>query len=734
MAGSPSASAKKAIVETSTKSCKKVIDEIHIKFGGVIDDLCTNIHGQIREAEAEAKANEIALAILEERLKKVVIPKEVPTKLMTSEVLEKLESVAKDAKNLNKMVVAMDQSKEVWDIVAYFSLFPQHGELDAERLIDLWMAEKFCNSPKGGRRCLSQLDGNSMFQDVKKDEFGQVRSFKLHLLMHEIAELVEKHHHSIRENITIPNENQVHSKVQRASIDLSDSRLDPKQLYHQAKQLRSIFFFKEGTPQVDIDKILEKIFKNLKLRVLDLRNLGIEVVPSSIGDLKELEYLDLSQNKMKKLPSSIAKLSKLHTLKLFSCFDLTRMPCEMSKLSSLKTLSTFVASKKETMGGLGELAKLNDLRGNLEILHLDRVRCSSSTNGERKFLLAKEHLQRLTLSWTPKGNKEGGHLSQLLESLKPHSNLGSLILVGFPGSSLPGWLNSLTKLVKLSLQDFQKPHGCKLKYLSEQDNQLPPKLKILELENLENLEYITEKCIDGENFYKSLEEMTIKNCRKLESWRGTETEAGPLFEKISKLHLHNCTLKLLRLNTTSIPLKDLHIQYCRDLENLSGVFQHLSSLQRLTIENCDMSSLDGESKAWEGLKSLSCLTLRDIKHLSSLSFGDGVTTLQQLTLEKCHLLPSISIGKLTSLQELTLRNCDKLTSICIDKVASLRSLKISGCNKLESLPKTTEALNSLKTLHILDCALLQPRCVEPTGEDWPQICNIKYLKVGKTVH
>ncbi|KAH1234510.1 putative disease resistance protein RGA3 [Glycine max] len=690
MEGYPSASRKKASDEIDKKKlgkCKKAIDEILKKFGeqsSEIGVLCNNILDQIKEA------NEIALDILEPLLDSLVmIPSgNAPTKLVTSKVLEKLESVEQDAKYLNKMVVAMGQySKKDWDIVAYFSLFPQCGELDAERLIDLWKAERFFDSSSiGGPGCLSQLGGISMALDEKKDDFGQVRSCKMHRLMHDIA----KSKVSNEENITNPNRDQVLSKVQRASIDLSKIDLSKSrvrdQLY-QAKQLKSIFFNK--SEQEKPGKILEKIiFKNWKeLRVLDLRNLGIEDVPSSIGDLKELEYLDLSGNKMKKLPSSITKLSKLHTLKLFCCSHLKELPKDFKNLGKLK--------------------------------HLDMEQCDVLTGMPCKM----------------------GELSSL-------QKLSTF--VGFPGSRLPDWLISLENLVKLSLhQDIQNPHGCKLEYLLEQDNQLP-KLKILKLENLVHLEYITQNCFNGENFCKSLEEMTIINCPKLNSWWKPGTEARPSFEKISKLHLHrcplhtmplyprleemvlhSCTLKLLRQNTMSIPLTDLHIQDCDDLQNLSGVFQHLSSLQRLTIEIC--KSIDGESKAWEGLKSLSCLTLKQIEHLSSLSFADRVTTLRQLTLENCRPLPSISIGKLTSLEELTLVNCGELTSIrdCIGQVTSLRSLNISGCEKLESLPEAMKDLKSLETLRISNCKLLKPRCVERSGEDWPKIRHIKRLHEKK---
>ncbi|TKY45673.1 putative disease resistance protein RGA1 [Spatholobus suberectus] len=174
------------------------------------------------------------------------------------------------------------------------------------------------------------------------------------------------------------------------------------------------------------------------------------------------------------------------------------------------------------MGGLEELAKLNKLSGNLEILYLDR---------------------RLTLRWDDfevDEEKGKGHLA-LLDRLKPHSDLGVLILVGYQGPSLSTWLTSSSIefkcLVKLRLL---KCPGCK--YLSQQD-QLP-KLKILELVRLDNLEYVAQNCDKEAVFYTTLKELTITDCPNLKSWWQTEEDVNdrPFFASISKLHVQRCPL------------------------------------------------------------------------------------------------------------------------------------------------------------------------------------------------
>ncbi|XP_020216815.1 disease resistance protein RGA2-like [Cajanus cajan] len=684
---------------------------------------------------------------------------------------------------------------------AYCSLFPQGYLFDTERLIHLWMAEGFLklqpsdpstsfeSDPEEiGRKCLRDLVGRSIFQDVKVDEFGQVISCRMHPLMHDMARFVAG-----RENITVdPKGHKVHRKVLRASFDLSldFSRGIPPPLFDKAKSLRSIFFFANTQSrlpmQLDLSTlVLENIFKSFKrLCVLDLRDLGIVALPSSIGDLKDLQYLDLSQNNMEKLPSSIVKLSNLETLKLSRCYSLkelpkdfknliqlkhldmegclglTCMPPKMSKLQKLETLSTFVIGKNDHTASLEELERLNELRGQLEIFYMsyesEETRYWGPKPEEiglgRRCLRDKTHLQRLKLKWDLGVNRGNGFRHLLvMDSLEPHSSLKVLLLVGYQGLELSSWLTSTSIrfecLVKLSLQDC---HGCK--YISQEDA-LPKQLKTLELIRLDSLECVAQNCDKDAAFYKTLMELTVSDCPKLKSWWQEEKDVSdrPFFAKISKLHVHHCplltcmplyfhldkksslkvsfgsgielvlvgssfkllldTMSMVGSSSTvnySIPLENLHIQNCNHLENLSNAFQHLSSLQRLTIENCATINLDDLGK-WEGLESLRFLTIRKIPVFSSFSFGHNVTTLRELTLHNCHGLTSISntIGKLTL----------------------LRRLLISKCNNLKSLPIAMKELKSLKTLLILDCVLLLPRCQPETGHDWPQISHIKHIQV-----
>ena len=163
------------------------------------------------------------------------------------------------------------------------------------------------------------------------------------------------------------------------------------------------------------------------IRLLDLHNMGIKTIPSSIKKLKHLRYLDLSKNKdiemlpnsivklynlqtlklsncysLKELPRDINKLVKLRFLKIDSCLGLTHMPNGLGQLTNLQTLSRFVMSKgridsvPRSNGGLKELDKLNELRGNLSIENL-KHRKDAALECKDANLKEKQRLDRLDL-------------------------------------------------------------------------------------------------------------------------------------------------------------------------------------------------------------------------------------------------------------------------------------------------------------------------------------------------
>ncbi|XP_027360330.1 putative disease resistance protein RGA4 [Abrus precatorius] len=710
---------------------------------------------------------------------------------------------------------------------SYFSLFPRDHLFDSEILIHLWLAEGFLkrnlsssnNHPRQvGEACLKDLD-RFAFQDVEKDECGVVRRFRMKPLMLELAKIVAG-----EENIMLNSGgDKVDRKVLRASFnfDFDVSCGIPNSLFETAKKLRTILLVaksdKSRLPhEVKMSaSTCDKIFNSFEcLRVVDLHDLGIAVVPNSIEEMEQLRYLDLSNNNIKKIPSCITQLSHLQTLKLSQCYnlrelpkdledlsclvhldiegcmDLTHMPRGISKLNSLETLSLFAASNKYPFGGLVELKKLNKLRGNLEIVHLEKLEVRGKIE-DNQCLNEKEKLQQLALRWDhyddddddddedeeedkkKKGKEKGNNQDdknkdkdkESLDFLQPHENLKVLIVEGYNGLKFSDWLSSIKNLVKFCLSDC--PRCESLPALDQLGH-----LSVLELWRLDSLKFIAENLDTNQNAssFPKLKELTISDCPELESWWKDETYGNgkekPFFNHISKLHIQCCPNlncmplypyldeKFILVDSSVIPmqytmhaktskdspsfsklksmiieridvsppptwlinftsLEDLHIRDCSKLENLPQGFKSMSSLRRLTIEKCRNLDLDRSSEEWSGLKKLYSLILREIPRLKSLPKGiEHVTSLRVLELYQCSALSSLKEG--------------------ISKLTSLKKLVISECRKLGSLPKGMEELKDLETLKIMDCPLLMTRCQPDTGDDWPQIKDVKNIVLRQT--
>ena len=195
------------------------------------------------------------------------------------------------------------------------------------------------------------------------------------------------------------------------------------------------------------------------------------------------------------------------------------------------------------MGGLEELNGLHNLRGHLEILHLERLKFQVPSS---KCLKNKPYLQGLTLRWDQ--YDEGGRHredEESLEVLEPHPTLKVLNVVGYKGGWFASWLPSLHSLVKFSLCDC-----ARCEFLPPLDKL--PSLKILELWRIHSLKFIAEKCgneievrsipssssitTPTVQFFPSLKELTLWDCPKLERWWKMDNNVNrPIFSCISSL-------------------------------------------------------------------------------------------------------------------------------------------------------------------------------------------------------
>ncbi|XP_015160486.1 disease resistance protein RGA2-like [Solanum tuberosum] len=320
---------------------------------------------------------------------------------------------------------------------AYCAVLPKDTEMEKENLISLWMAHGFLLS-KGnlelevvGNEVWNELYLRSFFQEIEVKS-GKTY-FKMHDLIHDLA-----------------------TSLFTASASSNNIREISVKGYPHMMSI--------GFTKVVSSYSRSHLQKFVSLRVLNLTYIGPKQLPSSIGDLVHLRYLNLSSNdRISSLPKQLCKLQNLQTLDLHDCWSLSCLPKEKSKLGSLrnllldscygltcmpprigsltclKTLGCFAVGRKKSCQ-LGELRNLN-LYGSIEITHLERVK--NDMDAKEANLSAKENLHSLSMKWDDdeRPHRYESEEVEVLEALKPHSNLTCLTISDFRGIRFPDWMN-----------------------------------------------------------------------------------------------------------------------------------------------------------------------------------------------------------------------------------------------------------------------------------------------------
>ncbi|XP_043721073.1 putative disease resistance protein RGA3 [Telopea speciosissima] len=673
---------------------------------------------------------------------------------------------------------------------AYCSIFPKDHEIKKEMLVHLWMANGFIPSRGNmelediGYKIFNELLWRSFFQDIEKNDYGDVVHCKMHDLVHDLAcSVMGDECWTLDDDAT------------------SKEKIVPKGIRHLSMKIHQhsneSFLRKSQTIRTLLLDVLPVEFNisNLRyLRVLHLSNSSAINVdtsnrPSPLASLAyliHLRYLDLSKMNIRTLPESLSNLKHLQTLNLFGCFSLQNLPAQMSNMSSLRhldirgcnslsyvpsgmgrlihlqTLSIFIVRKKSGCG-ISELQGLNNLRGEVHIKGLEKVK--NSVDAKEANLIGKRNLDSLALSWSHPIHYIDHHhhhhhhhhethiiqaeiassSEEVLEVLQPPASIRRLVIENYMGMKFPSWMDgfSLQNLVYVELSNCDRCEHL-THFVDDSVDGLGKGfllLKELVLRDMLSLEELLLNVPEGREVFPSLVKMKIINCDKLKTL--------PLIPSLQTVSFENCS-KLITLPRMCIrqgeigfsSLKEFYIRGCKAMKFLwdeedETQFQGLSSLKKLRIRGCTgLASLSSGLRYLTALERLSIEECPELE-LSQLEDFRHLTSLQEIYIFDLPMLTSLpeSLKYATMLQRLQISGCWGLNALpeWIQNLTSLRNISIWLCPNLTFLPDGLQQMTALQNLVIEDCnTILETRCREG-GEDWHKIVHIPNVIVKSSI-
>ncbi|XP_044482039.1 putative disease resistance protein RGA3 [Mangifera indica] len=375
----------------------------------------------------------------------------------------------------------------------YCVVFPKDYGIDKDDLIKLWMAQGYVKEEQEdkameivGEEYFDYLASRSLFQEFRKDDENNVSGCKMHDLVHDFAQFLNKNecvHIEVDGFKKPPISSFNREKVCHVMTTICSEGLFPDSIF-SLRRMHSFLYNSEDSGHSLPPNILPKLFGELTcLRALSITgkwqlNSLIKEIPKEVGKLIHLRYLNLRHLNVRKLPETLCGLYNLQTLDISHCHQLEELPQGMEKLinlrhlengqtwslryipkgiqrlSNLRTLRYFVVSDSNDENTCSlEGLKYFNLFGELHIGKLGNV--SDVEEVERSPLKNQKSLFGLTLNFhkdddgRERRNEEN---ETLLEILQPSLNLEKLKIVSYRG-----WHGEQSKFeVHVSVSDMSE--------------------------------------------------------------------------------------------------------------------------------------------------------------------------------------------------------------------------------------------------------------------------------------
>ncbi|KAK1364509.1 putative disease resistance protein RGA3 [Heracleum sosnowskyi] len=592
---------------------------------------------------------------------------------------------------------------------AYCSIIPKDSYIHKDELIQIWMSLGFLLPPKGSNELMEDIGNeyfnillwNSLFQDVHKDEFGDIASCKMHDLVHDLALDLSKDY-----SVTLKAGHELNhiSGALHLRLDKGVSNLKPTVL---KRNFKSVQILHAGAH--NLGEVLPYLTRCLTVLVLKSNKVTTYELPCSLTRLKYLKYLDVSCfGGSYRLPNDITRLYNLQTLRVCNLEELPKMFCNLinlrhivienihaktrcmfsgiERLTSLQTLPHFVVSRVQN-SLIEQLGGLNNLRGKLDLYGLGNV--ANREEASKANLCEKSNIQRLLLDWSNNEDEREEREyndEDVLEELKLVANLKELTIVKFQGKKFASWITMMTNLVKITIK------YCKRCEVLPPLSHLP-KLREIKISHMDNVKVIRSYSGGGlvsscselsdsgaaktvTTMYPSLINITLKDFPKLKemlelvmSSGGGDQSTVTVFPKLEELKVVHCS------QLTGIP---------------SSCF--------LSLRKLEMADL-GSSMIQEMMsrKASSSSSTSNMNSIIDKLLKNNSMSLKSLSLRRCKGLTRLTLG--AGIDELKVYDCPDLISINVDNESSgLKTLTIGECPFLSQWEFVQNMRSTLVTL------------------------------------
>ncbi|EEC83225.1 hypothetical protein OsI_28511 [Oryza sativa Indica Group] len=423
---------------------------------------------------------------------------------------------------------------------AYCAIFPKGHNIAKASLVHQWIAlgfiepSKTFSSVRLGEKYIRQLVGMSFLQRSILHTEQEV--FTMHDMVHDVARSV------MDEELVFFNDTKISSTTEQKFCHYA-----LLENYSKSSNLSTILpATLRAVHTSNCSKLVlqgDEFSFTKFLRVLDLTDCSIRILPSSIGKLKQLRFLIAPNIGDNVFPKSITLLPKLKYLDLHGSFRISALQGSISKHACL--------------------------------IHLDLSGCSNIRVIQPEALCGLTKLQFLNLSWCSILQILPENIASLTEL--QYLNLSNCFLL----SQLPSHIGSLTELQYLNLS------GCQGLV------KLP-----MSFRNLKNLVHLDLSGCSGVQDFKQvfggLTKLQYLNLSKIfgrtrvgDNWDGYPETISTLND-LEYLNLsRNSRIDYLPRSLGNLKkLQTLDLSYCRSLRSLPHSIELIDSLEFLIVVGC----------------------------------------------------------------------------------------------------------------------------------------------------